>query len=64
MANFGGPSPGLTELNARAKRRHAELERKAIQSKAEQRRELAGRPREPRARLLRRIVRLIRGGGD
>lgn len=64
MANFTGPNPGLTELNARAKRRQAEMERKAIQSKAEQRRALAGRPRAPRFGGLRRLIRVIRGGGD
>ncbi|MXX18296.1 MAG: hypothetical protein F4X03_13270 [Dehalococcoidia bacterium] len=64
MANFSGPNPGLTELNARGKRRQAEMERKTIMAKAGQRRELAGRPRGPRFALIRRIVRVIRGGGD
>ena len=64
MANFHGPSPGLTELNARAKRREAEIERKAAMEGAGNRRVLEGRPRAPRFGLLRRVARLIRGGGD
>lgn len=47
------------DLHRYAKNRHQErLER------AERRRELAERPRGPRFALLRRVVRLIRGGGD
>ena len=65
MVNLGGgPPPGLTELNARAKRRQVEMERKAIQVEAGHRRQLRQRPRGPRFGLLRRIVRVIRGGGD
>ena len=65
MAGFGGGQPpGLTELNARGKRRQIEMERKAIQVEAGHRRQLAGRPRGPRFGLLRRVVRLVRGGGD
>lgn len=62
MANFGGPNPGMTELQARGKRRQADLDRKAIMAEAGHRRQL--RPRGPRFTLLRRLVRLIRGGGD
>ena len=64
MVNFGGPTPGLTELNARGKRRQVELDRKAIVVESEHRRQLARRPRGPRFGLVRRIVRLFRGGGD
>ena len=65
MAGFGGgPPPGLTELNARGKRRQVEMERKAIQVEAGHRRQLARRPRDPRFDLLRRAIRLVRGGGE
>ncbi len=65
MAGFGGgPPPGLTELNARSKRRQVELDRKAIVVESEHRWQLAKRPKGPRLGLLRRAVGLVRGGGD